>query len=251
MSRDPQPIARPARALVLSGTAAMSSTMAHAAAGGHTPTGPSLVLTVVLLTLLALPVAHRAKTVPSAAVVLAGLQVITHAANVVASWTRTAPAAPLRQLGASQGHHQVRHASRGASEKAAGFVSGPGAGVTAGGGMGDVSSPGMDSSLAALVPSVGMLLAHLGVATLLAWAFTSTERSWQVTRRLLDLVLTGPLAYLRRHLTRGVAVFGGASAVRAATSARTVMAMPSPRLARDVWAGVCPARRGPPLTLLR
>ncbi len=236
--RRAEPTTRIIRAVVLSSTAAASSTIAHAVAGGHTPTGTSLVVTLALLTGLAVPIAHRAEGFWSAAVMLTGLQGVTHAANVVASWGRITVTPPVRDLGHS-GHH---------GERAAGVSQ-----VHADGLRADLDTrietgmgSGMDTGLLTLVPSVPMLTAHLGAATLLAWAFTSTERSWQVTRRLLDAAVTRPVTVLLNDLARGLRVLAAVCVTPVEVAHRPIMALPSLHPGRDVWTRPSLVRRGPP-----
>jgi hypothetical protein len=107
---------------------------------------------------------------------------------------------------------------------------------------------GMDSGLTSMVPSAPMLVAHMVAATLLAWAFTSTERSWQVTRRLLDAGVTRPLAVILDQLAGGLRALAAACITPAQIADPPALA-PSPDPGRNVWSRPISVRRGPPLLL--
>ncbi|WP_323096187.1 hypothetical protein [Intrasporangium sp. YIM S08009] len=209
------------RAVVLASVASVTATVAHAAAGGHVASGPAVLVAVALLTGAALPLVRTRPGRARTAALLAGLQVSAHVVHGVSGLL----------AGSASGRVPGGHAHHGHGALDASVV-----------GAATASLP-----LADLLPSPGMVLAHLVAAVVVGAVLARGEASWWSAAALADLLARRVGRVLARLLAT-VAVPVTHVPRRVTHVGRDAHRSPA-RSLRDVWRSGVPGHRGPPLLL--
>lgn len=233
----PDPGSGVLRAAVLSWLAVTLSAIAHLVSGGVGVAPTSMLFLALALVAVGTPLSRNAFRLSQAAPVLVGQQL---AAHVVFSL--------------SGSHHgQVRPTARLAAALDNPHATHP-AGAPTPGSAGSLTTSGAASSgMSGLLPSPGMLAAHLVAAVVIAAALASAERgSTELLllhrgRSWLRLFLTDLGAYAAAFRALSLTGTSVAEAVRTRRLAATVRSVPT--VAADVWRAPVPRRRGPPALL--